>query len=431
MDQNVFDVVVVGAGFAGLSAARNCQSAGRSVLVLEARDRVGGKAERQFDAEGRAWDGGGQFFCRDMTELSELVRELGFAKARTWLKGDYRFYPPQPDEVVEAADTAAEALRERLRTLDPDDPALGNETVETWLSRWESTTLGKAAFRSMVEGLWCRPLSDIPLWFLVSNDRRNTNEENELKRFLPEGMQALAEALAARLGEGVIRLGDPVAEIRQTASDCTLTLQSGSTVRARQVIIAVPPVAARGIALTPAPSPGLARALSAWSSGSVVKMLLRYERPFWRALGASGMITAPGSGSFSCDASLEGQEEGRLIVFLGGPLAEEWAACSEEARRALVLERLTPLGPQAAHPLDITARNWIDDRYSGGGYGDVITDAEARDAERLLRTGEGRLRFASSELSMAFPCYIEGALLSGRAAAALTLSALAADDVRR
>ncbi|OLP56487.1 hypothetical protein BJF92_10245 [Rhizobium rhizosphaerae] len=425
MGNVAYDVAVVGAGFSGLSAARICQAAGLSVVVLEARDRVGGKVERHEDQTGRLWDGGGQFVCQDMTELNALVRDLGFDTAETRLSGAYRFHPPHSEALVEAADTASQALRARLRMLDPEDPALSGLSVADWLQSRPTTELGKQAFRSMIEGLWCRPLREIPLWFLASNDRRNTNEENELARFLPAGMQALAEAMAEALGPGTVRLRQRARAIRRGEGVSEILMDQGEALSARQVIVALPPVVARALAFEPALPPALQGALAAWSSASVVKLMLRYATPFWRSQGASGMVTAPGFGFFSCDGGLASEPEGRLIVFLGGPLARDWQGRDAAGQRTLVLERLSVLGPDAAHPLEIAARPWMDDPLSSGGYGDVITDKTARDAERLLRAGAGDLHFASSELAMAFPCYIEGALLAGRAAAAAAVSALA------
>ena len=138
---------------------------------------------------------------------------------------------------------------------------------------------------------------------------------------------------------------------------------------------------------------------------------------FWRKL----------HGLFVCDASKDADRPA-LVMFVGGPLALDWRALGEAGMRAEAATRLAAaLGPEALRFIDLTMRDWSHDRWSGGGYGDLIVDMEAHDAEDVLRAGTANLHFAFSELSPSFPGYIEGAIVAGRAAARKVIAELAKD----
>ncbi len=113
-------------------------------------------------------------------------------------------------------------------------------------------------------------------------------------------------------------------------------------------------------------------------------------------------------------------------MFVGGPLSEDWEQGSEDAIRQRAISALVDVfGEEAASPLDVTVRNWVGDRWSGGAYNDVLLDMEAHDAESVLLDGHGAVVFASSELSPSFPGYIEGAIVAGRNAAREVIGSLA------
>ena len=100
--------------------------------------------------------------------------------------------------------------------------------------------------------------------------------------------------------------------------------------------------------------------------------------------------------------------------------------------RDTILAKLAgALGDEAKEPLDVTMRDWTGDRWSGGGYSDIVADIEARDAEAVLRAGVPPLFFASSELASSFPGYVEGAIVAGKEAAAKVIAAVGASKTSR
>lgn len=410
------DVVIVGAGFTGLSAALELKQAGIDFVLLEARDRVGGRVEAVRNGRGERIDSGGQFFCEDMPEVTALAAARGKAFVETYVNGDFITHPSLSVEQAERTYYGAMAIRERMNAIEPDDPSIAGMSVAAWLERQPDPTDAKTAFRSMIEGLWCLAMDKVPLWYLIDNDRRITNEVPELQYSLRDTMQSLAKDLAGDLGDRVW-LSEPVTRIEHGPHGVRV-VSAGSVIDARKVLVALPPATAAKLDFAPALPPALGKALGVWESGAVIKILVRYPRPFWRERDLCGMVMWRDlPGLFACDASKDA-EHAALVVFVGGPLALRWRPLDDAALRAEVTARLVDvLGREAADTLDFNQRDWIEDRWSGGAYSDLIVDVTARDAERTIRAGAAPVHFASSELSPSFPGYIEGAIVMGRIAA--------------
>ena len=411
-----------GAGFPGLAAAQRLIEAGLDVLVLEARNRVGGRVESQENARGERIDTGGQFVCDDMVEVMALLRARGHRLVETRFDGVDVAQPPLSRSELGTTYKGSMAIRERMNAISPGDPAIAGLSVAAWVESLPDPAAAKAAFRSMIEGLWCLSLDELPLWHLIDNDRRITNEQHELQYFPDATLHALAEDLAGDLGEAV-RLSCPVSAIRPHAGGVTVVTEGGDT-RARAVLVALPPSMAARLSYEPALPQPLARALSVWKSGAVIKLVLRYPSAFWRDKGLSGVVMwRDPSGLFACDTGRP--DSPTLSAFVGGEIALRWRERGLAWVRDEMLRRLTlALGPEAGAPLDAVLRDWSFDPWSGGAYSDLIVDIGATDAEVRLVEGCPPIHFACSEISPSFPGYVEGALVAGRLAAERVLTDL-------
>jgi monoamine oxidase len=326
------DVVIVGAGFTGLSAALELKQAGVGFLLLEARDRVGGRVEARQNGLGERIDSGGQFLCEDMPEVMALARTCGKTFVETYVEGDFITHPSMSAKDAKRTYHGAMAIRERMNGIEPDDPSIEGVSVAAWLERQHDPTDSKTAFRSMIEGLWCLPMDRVPLWYLIDNDRRITNEVPELQYFLRETMQSLAEDLAGDFDDRV-RLNEPVTRIEHGPQGVRVFTGDG-VIEARQVLVALPPATAAKLDFAPSLPPSLGQALGVWESGAVIKVLVRYPSPFWRERDLSGMVMWRDlPGLFACDASKDA-EHAALVVFIGGPLALRWRVLGEAALRA-------------------------------------------------------------------------------------------------
>lgn len=410
------DVVVIGAGFTGLTAASDIMNAGLDVCLLEASDRVGGKVESKILAGGTRVDTGGQFFCRDMAELMALIRESGRKPVMTHYDGEIVHRPFVPTREADARWQGVDALRDRMIATDPRDPALTRLTVADWVAGLDDVAADvKKSFLRMVTGLWCRDPQEISFLYLASNDRRITNTYSEMEMFLPDTLHALAEDLAAKLGDR-LQLGMPATEIKYSAEGVEVTA-GPKRIRARRAILALPPVIARKLDFSPGLPDRITKALAAWAPGQSLKLQVTYEKPFWREHGLSGAVMwQEPQGLYACDAS-RGDYAG-LVVFIGGPKARHWHERPRAELIDFVRGQLTEaFGPEGANPLDIYVRDWVADTWCGGAYSDVIVDLDAADAEDALREGMPAIRFASSELALSYPGYVDGAIIAGQAVA--------------
>jgi len=410
------EVIVIGAGFSGLAAATELMESGLDVILLEARDRVGGRVESTLLADGARIDSGGQFLCRDMTELNALARRHGRSVTWAYAEGDEVFQPPIPLARGYAIWDGVEALREHIIRLDPDDPALKGLTVSQWIDRQTDLDPDVAsAFLRLVGGLWCRSPDEVSFAWLASTDSRITNEHSEMESFLGTTMHALAEDVAATLGPR-LKLSSPVTRITHGPDGATVHV-GDTAYTARRVIISVPPVMASRIAYDPPLPAPIRDAFAAWGTGQVVKAFIRYATPFWRARGLCGTVmwSAP-HGLYACDASHD--DLNGLVMFIGGSFAKSWHDRPQSELKTFIRDQLvTALGDEAGNIVELSIRDWTDDPWSGGAYSDVVIDPDAPDPEASLRAGHGPLRFAVSELSPSYPGYIEGAIVIGRLAA--------------
>jgi monoamine oxidase len=418
-----YDVIVIGAGFTGLAASLALLQAGCDVVTLEARNRVGGRVESEYLANGTRIDTGGQFLCRDMTHLIETARQHGARTVFSHVDGKQAYRPALPAETGKAISDGVDRLRQKMLSLDMADPSLARLTVGQWIDRQTDFAADvTGSFRRLVKGLWCRAPEDVSLAYLVSNDRRITNTYPELEMFMGDTMHALAETLAAGLGAR-LNLSSPATSIT-IMQDAVEVDVDGRALTARQVILAVPPVMARRIEISPAIPERLSEALAAWEPGCAIKMSIGYKSSFWRKRGLSGSVMwSDPQGMYAFDTSHDGYSG--IVVFLGGPLASDWHRRPQAELIAFVTEELAcALGEEAGNPTSVCVRDWVNDAWSDGAYSDVITDLDATDAEAILLEGLPRLHFACSELSPSFPGYVEGAIVAGRQAAKTVLAAL-------
>ncbi|MBO0139747.1 FAD-dependent oxidoreductase [Agrobacterium sp. Ap1] len=410
------DVIVIGAGFTGLTAATDLMAAGLDVIVVEARNRVGGRVESEYLPNGTRIDTGGQFLCRDMTHLVETAQRFGARTVFSHVDGEQSYRPAIPPEHGDAIWNGVEQLRERMRSIDLANPTFSGLTGGQWIDRqtdMPSDVTG--SFRRLIKGLWCRAPEDVALAYLVSNDRRITNIYPELEMFMRDTMHALADRLAAGLDDR-LRLSAPATSITIMEDEVEVDVE-GRALTAGHVIIAVPPVMARRIEISPPLPAELERALSAWEPGCAIKLQIGYRTPFWRDKGLSGSVMwSDPQGIYACDASHD--DYFGVVVFLGGPLASEWHKRPQTELANFVTSELSAaLGGKGHEPVSVCIRDWVNDAWSDGAYSDVITDLEATDAEEILLKGLPRLHFACSELSPSFPGYIEGAIVAGKLAA--------------
>lgn len=434
------DVVIIGAGLAGLAAARDLRARGASVVVLEARGRVGGRTHSYRLDTGHTIDLGAQLLGDIQRRVSGLVDEIGLTRMATHVPGDAlhaqaRGKPPrrtsdgdQPTSLLGRLDLL-QAIWRAERTVrdlvDADVARLDATSVSTYLRgltfldasyEWLATTFE--------EGL-CVPLHTVSTYELleaIASAGGFSAQQTSEQWFLAEGTQPIAKHLAQGLGADVVR-SSPVQSLEQDDGGVRVSAASG-TYRAPHVVVAVPPQLHDRVGVTPLLPAHRRAAVAGWVPAHVVKTVLVFDRPFWREWGLSGTIRASGGvANHVLDASPADGRAGILVLFSPSRAALQLSQRADEAQRiAQALAWLTQvLGPAVgvSIPPPIAGRSvdWSADPFSIGGYFSHRGIGSWVSAPDLF-TPIGPLHFAGTETATEWRGFMEGALQSGERAAA-------------
>lgn len=439
MEQSV-DVVVVGAGVAGLVAARELTRSGREALVLEARDRVGGRLRTRTLADGTPVDVGGQWVGPGQHRILRLLDELGLQTSPTHMAGkhiaelggtraEYTGRIPRLNPVTLADIGQTQWRLDRLAAQIPlDNPwrapvadRLDSQTFDTWLQRTARTRHGQAFFRLATEAVFSTGPEDLSaLWaaFYIGSagglDALINTEGGAQQDRIVGGAQRVALELTRELGDRVV-FNSPVTAI-DWDDDGARVLTDDRTIRARHVVVAIPPPLASRIRYSPGLPGGRDQLVQRMPMGRVIKINVIYDQPFWRADGWSGQAnsdTRPLGTVF--DNSPDSGGPGVLVGFLEGRHADAGARMTPAERRTLVLDDLAGyFGPQARAPVDYIELDWAEEEFSRGCYGAFATPGTLTRFGSHLRRPIGPLHWAGTETATRWAGYMDGAVQSGQ-----------------
>jgi monoamine oxidase len=442
------DVVVVGAGLAGLVAAKEVRAAGGSAVVLEARDRVGGRTLNEPIGDGKLVEVGGQWIGPGQERMALLAREMGVDTFPTHSQGQnliefdgrltrYRGSIPRigPHVLADLGQARLKINRLARRVpLDapwtaPDARRLDSQTFWSWMRRNVYTAAGRAMIELSIQAVWAAEPADLSLLHVLFYTHSaggfdllvDTEGGAQQDRFVG-GSQLVSIRLAERLGDAV-RLSAPVRSIEHGDDGVTLHAD-GVTARGRRAIVALPPTLTSRIAYYP-PLPGHRDQLTQrMPQGSVIKCMAIYDEPFWRAEGLSGMATSDtGPAKIVFDNSPPDGSPGVLLGFLEGERARALGRLPAEERRRAVVEGLARVfGPRAARPERFIERSWAEEEWTRGCYGCYMTPGGWTSFGDALRAPIGPIHWAGAETATVWNGYMDGAVRSGERAAREALS---------
>lgn len=446
------DVAVVGAGLAGLVAARDVLAAGASAVVLEARDRVGGRTLNEPIGDGKVVEVGGQWIGPTQHRLAALAREVGVETFPTFGAGDnliewrgglkrYRGTIPRLGPHVLADIGQAQWRLDRMARTVPVEapwqaPRAGRWDAETfagWMRRNVATAAARDLLRLGIEAVWAVEPEDVSLLHVLFYIRSagdfdallDTEGGAQQDRFVG-GSQLISLRLADRLPGGTVVLESPVRRI-QHDEDGVMLEGPSARVRAKRAILAMPPVLTARIAYEPA-LPGYRDGMTQrMPQGSVIKCMAVYDEPFWRADGLSGQgLSDTGPAKLTYDNSPPDGSPGVLLGFLEGKQARDLGRLPAGERREAVVAGFARLfGPRAAKPDLFLERSWADEEWTRGCYGCSFTTGGWTAYGSALREPLGPLHWAGAETATVWNGYMDGAAQSGERAAAEALAALA------
>lgn len=441
------DVCVVGAGFAGLAAAWRLHQAGLRVIVLEARNRVGGRSWTVTMKDGTFIDNGGQWVGPSQHAILALIKEMGgetyptpefgrtLQRALTRDNEYYRVVGDDDDSHPDAAvaNAALAAVDEVAATIDTEAPwthpeaeRLDGLTFAEWLRqnfedqrvrRYLAVEVGSVPSASAAEismlqlGWMIRACEGLDVLFAAEGGAQQDR--------VVGGTQPIAIRLAERLGRAV-RLGQPVRRIEWTERGA-IVHADGMRVIARHVVVATPPHLAGAIEYSPSLPTSRTQITQRWPQGLVIKVQVIYPAPFWRDDGLSGASydhLSPVAETADSGVPEHISRAGVLTAFIYSDEARKTSLLTPEARRTLVLDELARrFGPRALSPTHYHELNWSMQPWTRGCFTGFLSPGATALLGTAMRAPVGPLHWASTENSSVWPSFIDGAVLAGQRAA--------------
>ncbi len=445
------DVAVVGAGLAGLTAARDLLAAGHSVTVLEARDRVGGRTLNEDLGDGKVVEVGGQWIGPTQDRMAALARQMGVDTYPTYAEGQnlnewrgkvtrYSGTIPRirPTALADMGQAMAR-LNRMARSVPLDRPWTAPKaarwdatSMRTWMERSMVTRAGKEALALGIHSVWAVEPEDFSLLHLLfythsagSLEMLFDTEGGAQERRFVGGSQLVSQRLAEHLGDQVVRLQAPVRRIDHGDEGVTV-VADGLTVAAQRVVVALPPPLAGRIVYDPL-LPGYRDQLTQRTQmGTVVKAMAVYDEPFWRADGLSGQATTDaGMVRLTYDNSPPDGSPGVLLGFVEAARARRFGLLDAAERRRVVVDTFARLfGPRAADPERYIERLWAEEEYTRGCYGAHMPTGAWTAYGPALREPIGPIHWACTEAALIWNGYMDGAVRSGESVAREVLGAL-------
>ncbi|KAJ9292079.1 hypothetical protein DTO021C3_519 [Paecilomyces variotii] len=454
--QRAVDVVIIGAGLAGLSAAHDITRAGLSCILLEARDRVGGKTWSQSINGSNAVVDVGAAWINDTNqsrvyalakrygaELIEqntqgsVVLEDFEGKCSSFPYGELPYFDePTRQKLAEIRDMV-EADCQEVDTWKPQNTSLDALTFEAYLRSRGADDIALATATVWTRAMLGQEPRDISaLYFLnycksgggllqMRSDRKHGGQYLRIR----QGTQFFAKGLAGSLPEGVVCLSSPVEEVIQPNKDSIQVQSTSGVYSARKVITTVPGPVLKTMTFTP-PLPVPKRVyVDSLSYGYYTKAMMEFSSPFWIKKGFCGLVQSfTGPASVIRDTSSPADRKYILTCFMCGEPGRVWAALSPRDRELKLLQQLRSVFDYKVEEefIQMHTYEWANDEFSGWGcpctsLGPGVLDTVGGDA---LREPFDNLHFAGTETAGEWKGYMEGAIRSGERAAAEVVGGL-------
>ena len=434
-----YDVIVIGAGYAGLTATHELLKAQKNVLLIEARDRVGGRVHTQRFDDGSYVDLGGAWVGPTQDRIYALAHEFGVETFRTFdegkssqfFRGQVKRYkgliPPLPVGALLSLDMAIKKLNKLARTVDLAEPwktanahRLDSMTLATWMEGQMRFAVARQFFRIAAEAIWAADPAQISLLhalFYIKSGQNletlmNVKDGAQQERFVG-GAQTTADRMAAQFSERIV-YDSPVSAIVQD-NEQVQVITGQKTYVARRVVVTVPPALQSRIDFQPLLPAQRAQLIQRMPMGAVWKCYAIYDRPFWRDKGLNGLAATPdGHVTVTFDNSPEDGSQGILMGFVLGNQASQFAQLSDEDRKRSALHAFaTFFGSEALNPVRYLDHSFINEEWSRGCYAGVPGPGLWTTLGPALRRPVGRIHWAGTETSDIWNGYIDGAVRSG------------------
>jgi monoamine oxidase len=449
MADSTYDVIVIGAGYAGLTATYELRKADKNVLLLEARDRVGGRVwTKRFD-DGSYVDLGGAWVGPTQDRLYALARTFGVdtfktydeGKSTQFFRGQVKRYkgliPPLPVGALLSLDAAIKKLNKMAKAVDLTQPwttlnarQLDSMTLASWMEQQMNFDVAKQFFRVAAEAIWAADPAEISLLhalFYIKSGRdldtlMNIKDGAQEERFVG-GAQTIADRMIAAFSDKIM-YNSPVKAIIQDGEQISIVTEA-ATYRARRVVVTVPPILQNRIDFQPLLPAQRAQLIQRIPMGSVWKCYAIFDKPFWRQQGLNGLAATPdGHVTVTFDNSPKDGSKGIMMGFVLGNQAKEFSGLSNEDRKLSALHSFaTFFGQEALKPVRYLDHSFINEEWSRGCYAGLMGPGVWTTLGTALREPIGRIHWAGTETSDVWNGYIDGAVRSGERVAKEVMNA--------
>lgn len=426
-----YDVIIIGAGFAGLAAGLSLKKNGLNTIILEARSRVGGRTETKWLDDGTQIDLGGQWLGPTQDRMYELADEYGVKTFPTQLfgKGQYHYLdgvhdnePEEMLELLEAIDELADQVDLDHPHESPDIATQDRMTLASWLSlQTEDKEVANFVGRMLAGGLLASDAGEVSLFQMLYYIKAGGGTQSLLgakggaqQDRVVGGPQAIAEKMAEDYGS--VLYDQVVKEVIKQDNDYLVETRSGDSYSADHVLIAVPPTVVNSkITFTPELPVWKKKTLQSILPGSASKFHAVYEKPFWREDGLSGQRSmSEGLIIESLDNSLENEEKGILTFFVYGIDSIQLSKLPEAKRKELLIDELVHLyGEQARNPEHFITQDWNEEPFTNGCFSGHFTPGGFIKYGEYLQSEVDGIHFAGTETATIWNGYFEGAVRSG------------------
>ncbi len=449
LKSQVYDCIVVGAGLSGLIAARNLHRSGHNILLIEARDRLGGRMYGQTLESGQWIDFGGQWVGPTQDRFLALLDEykvrrfpspaqgktvLMFNDKRYEFNGFFQGFhegeiPDLPEEEWQDAMTAWERFHELSSAIPKGHPRpseqnkrLDSDTFARWIEDNTHTDFGRWYFSYLCRAagfLGPAEPSQVSLLHLLWGQNSAPQSEYPEAELLHGGAGQLPEKIAAEFSDR-IHLNEPVLSIHQSETEVEVKTSQNSFT-AKFVVVAMPPHLAGRIHYDPPMPPSRAQLTQRVPMGCCAKILISYDRPFWREKGLAGIAKGNCEWIELCaDSSDPETGVGVIATFVVGDRYGRWQPMNEAERRAAVLSDLAIyFGDQALSPVTYDEVDWPGESWTGGGYAAYMPPGVWTSFGDALTTPVGRIYWAGTEMADRWAGFFDGAVRTGEKAADL------------
>jgi monoamine oxidase len=452
-----YDVCVIGAGLSGLTAARELARTGQRVIVLEARDRIGGRGFTVTSDDGTTVDVGGQWVGPSQHKILALLKELDIETYKQYTQGKHlldingrqtQFTGSIPkigpaalldlQRVIWKVDRLARSVNANETHISEKLAVLDNITVAGWMQRHVFSKTSRAVLTAAVNAVFAAEPEEMSFLFFLQyvNSAGGLmplieSENGAQDSRVVGGMSNVAEALAEKAEQhgAMILRNSPVTKVFLKA-DHVRVLTADNVYGVHRVIVAMSPRDANRIDWQPALPIAKRRLMKNMPMGSVIKTIAIYPTAFWRQQGLSGEMVCDREPLRMCfDAtpySKNGEPtHGALVGFMLGKEARHWSEQGPEKRRAAVLNQLAAyFGDKAKQPSDYIEKDWCADEWTEGCYTGLMPAGLLSQYGEQLRKPHQRIHWAGTETASEWMGYFDGAIQAGERAAAEVLSKL-------